>query len=44
MEPLASLLASDAYFQLKWPYFVYLAIKGTENLHSSNQNDLGGSF
>ena len=23
---LASLLASDAYFQLKWPYSVYLAV------------------
>ena len=23
---LASLLASDTYFHLKWPYFVYLAV------------------
>ena len=42
--PLASLLASDAYFQLKFPYFVYLALSGTENLNNSNQNYPGGSF
>ena len=44
LDPSVSLLASDAYFQLKWLYFVYLAVYGTENLNNSNQNDLGGSF
>ena len=37
VDPLASLLASDAYFQLKLPYFVYLPVKGIENLKNSNQ-------
>ena len=44
LDPSVSLLASDAYYQLKWPYFVYLAVYGTESLNNSNQNDLGGSF
>ena len=44
LDPSVSVLASDAYFQLKWPYFVYLAVYGTENLNNSNQNYLGGSF
>ena len=44
LDPLASLLASEAYLQLKWPYSVYLAVYSTDNLNNSNQNDLGGSF
>ena len=43
-EPLSITFSLDAYFQLKWPYFVYMAVTGTENLHNSNQNDLGGFF
>ena len=27
LDPLASNLASDAYFQFKWPYFVYFQVQ-----------------
>ena len=42
--PLSITFSLRCLFSAKWPYFLYLAVYGTENLNNSNQNDVGGSF